>query len=246
VAEQTQVFDDVTVDGSTRDGIALSLGAPAPSPVWHLAAGSTADGGTGTLALANFTDTEARVDVKVFIADGTSVPAQTVRVPSQGLVDTEVTARVPLGSAYAVEVTSRERDGRRVPVVAELLATWSPRAVSSGVAGTVAMTVTADRWVVPVPTVDAEQVITVYNPGPSAVTAELLPAGAVDRRVGVTSAPEVAIPAGAVRTVRVAQVNAGRDAVVVTAQHPIVVGLTVLGRAGAAVTAAIPDLTRAG
>jgi ABC-type transporter Mla maintaining outer membrane lipid asymmetry permease subunit MlaE len=46
--------------------------------------------------------------------------------------------------------------------------------------------------------------------------------------------------------VRVAQVNAGRDAVVVTAQHPIVVGLTVLGRAGAAVTAAIPDHTRAG
>ena len=85
------------------------------------------------------------------------------------------------------------------------------------------------------PDVDAETTVTVFNPGPEPVTAELLPADLVDRRVGATSEPELAIPPGAAKTVRLALLGARPVPTVVTANHPVVVGLTVLGDAGAAV-----------
>ena len=42
VAEQTQTFTDVVIDGATRSGIALSAGATAPASTWWIPAGSTA------------------------------------------------------------------------------------------------------------------------------------------------------------------------------------------------------------
>jgi hypothetical protein len=246
VAEQTQLFDRVTVNSETRDGIALSEGTPAPALVWRVAAGTTRNAGRSTVSVANFSDTDASVTVRVVLTTGQRLTPETVRVPSQGVVPVDVTSRVPLGTDFAVEATSRTVDGRAVPVVAELFASWSPSSSSTGVAATAATTVTATRWVVPVPDVKADSTITVFNPGPAPVTAELLTADLVDRRVGATSEPERAIPAGAARTVRVALVGARPIPIVVTAQHPVVVGLTVLGIAGAAVSGAIPDLTRGG
>ena len=88
-----------------------------------------------------------------------------------------------------------------MPVVAQLLASWPPASASTGVASTIASTVTATRWVVTQPDVDANVTITVYNPGPDPVTAALLPASEVDRATGPTSEPELAIPAGGVRQI---------------------------------------------
>ena len=243
VAEQTQTFDDVTIDGSARDGIALSAGATAPSSVWRIPAGSTRDGGSVQLALANFSTDDARVDVKTVLDGEGDLQAQTVRVPAQGVTTVDVTTRVPLDTDIAVTATVRAVDGRRVPVVAQLLATWPPASSSTGLAGTLGSTLTATRWVVPGPDVDAEATVTVFNPGTEPVTAELLSAEDVDRRIGPTSEPELAIGPGEVKTVRLVLLGSGQGATVVTANHPIVVGLTVLGGAGAAVETALPDLT---
>jgi hypothetical protein len=247
VAEQTQVFDNVTVASEQRNGIALSAGATSVDTVWRVAAGSTKNGGNATLSLANFTDTEARVDVTSVVVGGQKLPSQTVRVPSQGVLAVDVTARVPLDSQFAVVASVREVEGRRIPVVAELVANWSSASSSTGLAATVGSTVTARRWVVPQPDADADAVLTVFNPGSAPVTATLLPADLVDRRVGATSEPELAIPAGAAKTFRLSQLSSRRVAAVVTGNQPIVVGLTVLGdAAGAAISAGIPDLTYAG
>jgi hypothetical protein len=246
IAEQTQTFDDVTVDGSNRNGIALSAGTTAPSSVWRIPAGSTRDGGRVQVALANFSSDDSRVDVRVVLAGGGDLPAQTVRVPSQGIEVVDVTTRVPLDTDIAVTATVRDVDGRRVPVVAELLATWPKASSSTGLAGTLGSTFTATRWVVPVPDVDAEATLTVFNPGTEPVTAELLAAGDVDRAVGPTSEPELAIGPGKVKTVRLALLGARPVAAVVTANHPVVVGLTLLGDAGAAVSTGLPDLNVGG
>jgi hypothetical protein len=246
VAEQTQVFDDVTVDDVQRDGIALSAGATAPATTWDVAAGSTRNGGHATLALADFSDQDASVDVKVVMVGGQKLPAQTVRVQSQGVTTVDVTTRVPLDTDFVVTATSRAVDGRRTPVVAELLASWAPASSTTGLAGTVGTTVTARRWVVAEPDVDADQFVTVYNPGPGPVTASLLPADLVDRRVGPTSEPELAIPAGQAKIVKLALLGNRPLPAVITANGPVVVGLTVLGDAGAAIATGVPDLTYGG
>jgi hypothetical protein len=246
VAEQTQTFDNVDIDGSTRDGIALSAGATAPATRWQVPAGSTRNGGRVQLALANFSSDEASVSVKTAVVGTEGLPAQTVRVPSQGVEVVDVTSRVPVDSDVAVTATARTVGGRLVPVVAEMLASWSPASSTAGVAGTMGTTVTATRWVVPVPDVDAQGTITVFNPGPDPVTAEILAARDVDRRVGPTSEPELAIAPGQAKTVRVVTVGSRPVPTVVTAGHPVVVGLTLLGNAGAAIATAVPDLNHGG
>ena len=243
VAEQTQTFDDASVDGTTRTGIALSAGATSPAMVWRVAAGSTNDGGRVQIALANFTADDARVDVTTIVTDGKKLAPQTVRVPSHGVVNVDASQRVALDRDFAVTATARAVDGRRVPVVAQLLATWPPASASTGVASTIASTVTATRWVVTQPDVDANVTITVYNPGPDPVTAALLPASEVDRATGPTSEPELAIPAGGVRQISASRVSGRPVPVVVTTNHPVVVGYATTGRAGAAISSALPDLS---
>ena len=44
----------------------------------------------------------------------------------------DVTTRVPCGTDYAVTVTARDTDGRRVPVVVEMLASWAPTSSTPG------------------------------------------------------------------------------------------------------------------
>jgi len=246
VAEQTQVFDNVSIDSEQRNGIALSAGATSLATVWRVAAGSTQNGGHATLSLANFSDTDVRVDVTTVLVGGQKLAPQTVRVPSQGVLAVDVTARVPLDTSFAVVARVRTVDGPRIPVVAELLANWSPASSTTGLAATVGSTVTARRWVIPQPDVDADAVLTVFNPGTGPVTATLLPADFVDRRVGATSEPELAIPAGEAKTFRLSQLSSRQVAAVVTGNQPIVVGLTMLGKAGAAISGGIPDLSYAG
>jgi hypothetical protein len=246
IAEQTETFDDVVVDGATRSGIALSAGATAPASTWRVTAGSTGAGGRGQLALANFADADARVDVQTVIAGGQKIPPQTVRVPAQGVVVVDVTTRVPIDRDYAVEATTRPERGRLVPVVAQLLGTWAPESTSTGLASTIGSTTTATRWVVPRLDVDADSTVTVFNPGPEPITAALLPAADVDRATGPTSEPELAVAPGTAKSIRAARVGTRAVPIVVTANHPVVVGLTVLGTAGAGVSTGIPDFTHGG
>jgi hypothetical protein len=153
---------------------------------------------------------------------------------------------VPLGTDFVVTAASRATDGHATPVVAELLASWAPASSDTGLAGTVGSTVTARRWVVAEPDVDADQFVTVFNPGPQPVTAALLPAASIDRASGPSSEPEVAIPPGGARVLRLVLIGDRPVPAVITANGQVVVGLTVLGDAGAAIAGAVPDLTYGG
>ncbi len=134
VAERTQIFDGtVPAAGPTRQGIAVSLGARAPAPVWRIPGGTTEHGGVASLSLANFSLTDASVEVHVVLVGDQSLAPQTVSVPSDGVTTVDVTARVPLGSDFAVTATVRTLDGHRVPVVAEMLASWAPASSTTGV-----------------------------------------------------------------------------------------------------------------
>ena len=104
--------------------------------------------------------------------------------------------------------------------------------------------VAARRWVVPQPEVDADAFLTVFNPGTEPVTAALLPAEFVDRPTGATSEPELAVAPGTAEVLQIVRIgHRPGGALVITANHPIVVGLTMLGPAGASISAAIPDLS---
>jgi len=212
-----------------------------PGTEWRMPGGTTTNGGTASLSLANFSDAEASVDVHVVMVGDQRLQPQTVTVPAHGVASTDVTTRVPLGTDYAVTVSARGVDGRRTPVVAELLASWAPSSATTGVAATLGTPIAARRWVVPQPDGDADAFVTVLNPGTDPATAAMLPARSVDRRVGPTSEPEVAVAPGKAAVLKVTLGRSAGGALVITAQHPIVVGLTLLGAAGASVSAAIPD-----
>ncbi len=243
VAERDQIFDGSAPDsGPTRQGIAVSLGATAPERQWVVPAGTTANGGTGSVAVANFGAVDTEVEVSVVLPDGGTAAPQSVSVPSRGVVAVDLTGRVPVDSEYAVAVRSRSAEGVTEPVVAETLAWWPPSSSSTAVASTLAPVRAARRWVVVLPDVDADALITVANLGRSPVTAALLPADQVDRSVGPTSEPELAIAPNAVGSFRVTNLRIRRGTLVITTDHPVFVGLTIIGPAGVSTSAAVPDL----
>jgi hypothetical protein len=202
--------------------------------VWNIAAGTRRDGGTASLALANFTGRDATVAVDVILAGDQSLARQNVAIPARGVVAVDVTARVPLDTDYAVQVTS-PGGAKAVPVVAELLASWPSGASITGVASTLGSVDPAPRWIVPAPAAatGADGYVTVLNPGHRAVSARLR------RADGGTT--ERSVAPGKVVVLHVADIGAESGALVVTADHPVVVGLTVLGSVGASTSAAIPD-----
>ena len=73
------------------------------------------------------------------------------------------------------------------------------------------------------------------------VFADWLPADQIDRAVGPTSEPERAVAPNSLATFTVLNLRTPRGALVITADHPVFVGLTVLGAAGASTSAAFPD-----
>jgi hypothetical protein len=96
------------------------------------------------------------------------------------------------------------------------------------------------------PDVNADALITVANVGTRPVTATLLPAGQVDRRIGPTSEPELAVGKNSADTFRVPDLRVRNGVVVITADHPVFVGLTIIGSAGVSTSAAVPDLEYGG
>jgi hypothetical protein len=69
----------------------------------------------------------------------------------------------------------------------------------------------------------------------------LLRAGSVDRRTSATNGAQRTIKAGGLAVFHVTRIADEQAAFVVTADHPVVVGLTMLGAAGASASAAAPD-----
>jgi hypothetical protein len=246
VAERTQIFDGSQPDaGPTRQGIAVSLGAEAPAPDWSIAAGTTRDGGSAALGLGNFSDTDASVVVDVALAGDRTLEPQKVDVPARGVVSVDVSSRVPVDTEYTVHVTSVSAPGATdraiVPVVAELAAWWPPTSTSTAVASTLGSTGPARRWVIAVPEGAADAYVTVFDPGAQSAEVGMLRADGVGPRTSATNGAQRTVKAGGVAVFHVVGIGDEQTALVVTADHPVVVGLTVIGAAGASASAALPD-----
>lgn len=242
VAERSQLFDGTASDGEiAREGIALSLGAEAPQRVWHFPYGTTVDGGSGAIGVANFGASSTTVEVNVILDGEETLAPQSFPVPTRGVISVDVSARVPAGRQYSVTVTARDAEGDAGPVVAELLAWWPSASASTGTASTLGSTRLARRWVIALPAGSVDGVVTVLNPGVRPVTAALLRFDAGDTK-GPPSEPERAVEAGRFAQFDLAELDAGGDHVlVVTSDRPVAVGVTYTGSGGASVTAAVPD-----
>jgi hypothetical protein len=247
VAERDQIFDGTPPDsGPTRQGIAVSLGTPDPARQSVIPAGSSANGGTSTVAVANFSSLDTEAEVAVLLPDGRTASPQSVKIPSRQVANVDFSNRVPVDSQYSVVVRSRSAEGDTEPVVAESLSWWPASSSSTGVASTLGSQKAARRWVVVLPDVDADAVLTVADVGAAPVTASLLPADQTDTAVGPTSQPELAVAPNSIAGFTVRGLRTHRGTLVVTADHPVYVGLTVLGAAGASTSAAFPDYEYAG
>ncbi|HEX5587488.1 MAG TPA: DUF5719 family protein, partial [Acidimicrobiia bacterium] len=241
VAERSMLFDGTTPeDAPARRGIALSLGALAPTRTWALPFGTTDDGGTARVGVANFSSTASNVEVEVVLDNDQSLTPVSAAVPARSVISVDVSDRVPPGTHYAVRAFARTVEGHAPPLVVEMLGWWPEESNSTAVASAVGTPRPARRWVVALPDADVDGTVTVLNPGTEAVTAELRvyrPDGNVP-----ASAPAVAIEPGHVATFSLASLGIGRErVVVVVADGDVVAGVTFLGAAGVAVMAAVPD-----
>lgn len=245
VAERSELFDGTASEGEVaRRGIALSAGVEAPRRSWQSPEGTTADGATAAIGVANFGPKPTTVEVGLLLEGGegsATLAPQTVEVPARGVANVDVATTVPAGTRYAVSVTSRAAEGEGEPVVAGLLEWWPDSSSSTGTASTPGSSDLARRWVIALPGGDLDGVVTVVNPGTAPATAGLLVFQAGDT-TGPASEPERAIDAGRIGVFDLAAVGAAGDHVlVVTSNRPVAVGVTYTGAAGAAISAAIPD-----
>jgi Family of unknown function (DUF5719) len=242
VAERSLLFDGTAASGeATRKGIALSLGATAPSREWYFPAATTDDGANATVAVANFGPTSTAVEVGVALMGHETVAVRTVDVPARSVVSVDRSTGLASGTQYAVTVAARDAEGRGDPVVAELLQWW-PTTSSGGVASTVGTSQLARRWVVARPSARVSAVVSALNPGGAPLTARLRVS---DR--GQHTAPKAAlsrrIAASRIGVFDLADVTADSDVFEVTSTRPVAVGISLSGAEGAATSVAVPDLT---
>ena len=122
-------------------GIALDVGATAPSTRWLLPGGDVPASGEEDIVVANPSDHEALVSTVYLVERGTGpVGVQDVPIPAGGRKALKVSDQVPGGTRHATILTSTNG----VPVVAERL-TVGPQGAYHTVQGVPA---TATRWMV--------------------------------------------------------------------------------------------------
>ena len=241
VAERSMAFDGTEPeDAPTRTGIALTLGANSPARSWSLPFGTTDDGGTALVAVANFGAVASNVEIEVVLPGEQTLSPESVPVPARGVIAVDVAARVPAGTPYTIRAIARTVEGHEAPLVVELLQWWPESSTSTAVASSLGAPSAARRWVVPLPSDDADGGVAVLNPGSAPVTAELVVYEEGDEP---TSAPAAAIPPGRSATFALGSLAGGRRVVIVSADHPVVVGLTFVGVAGGSMMTAIPDFS---
>lgn len=177
IAQQSQIF----LPDSGLRGIAVSLGAIAPSVQWWFADGSGTRGQTRSIGIANPGSYDTEADVQV-VADGdTVIEPVTVSVPRESAVeislggcgegDAATCLRVPSGLTYSVLVSS----ANDVPLVARSIESWTDERAFTGATSTSGSRESTRRWVFGrVRIRDAEGAsLSVVNPGSEPVSVDL-------------------------------------------------------------------------
>ncbi len=217
VAARQQAFDG----SAGRKGMAVTLGAAAPSERWYFPEGRVSEGVIEQYHLFNPANTEANVEVAFTLDQGSAEPMLlTVPPQSQVTVKANDEPRIPKDVAHAAAIRSLNS----VPVVAERTID-SRRPGATGVAMTVGARTAAPRWAVAAGQADAavEESLIFQNPGgePATVSVALLADG---QRQPIEGLQNVEVTPGGRRGVRVnATLDRNATPMVIEADHDIVV-----------------------
>lgn len=146
VVDRLQSFDGS--DPNHPLGLAATLGAPAPSPVWTFGTGEVADGLNETITVMNPSSTDTQVQLEVVLDDPATngvVDPIPVAVPARSYAQVAMRdqTRVPPNVEHSVTVRSLSGSG----VVAERVMTAAAPDSHRGYAPSLASPLVASRWV---------------------------------------------------------------------------------------------------
>ena len=230
VVARLQVFD-----GSVgRKGVSVTLGVPAPEPLWYFADGLAADGLAERFQVYNPQPAEAQVELAFALDDGEAEPLR-ITVPRESRVSVVANdeSRMPKGVGHAV--TLRSTNG--VEVVVERSVDSAGAAGRYGVGSSPGARSTARGWVFAAGQADAdvEEFLAVSNPGPDAaqVSVAVLADGV---RRDVPRLQDIELPPGGRTVVRMVDhvpVPAPALSLLVTATQPVVAERLLLAQGGA-------------
>lgn len=126
-----------------RRGVAVTMGAAAPGPVWYFPEGLVTDGLTERFSVFNPSATEAEVSLALALESGAAEPLS-LRVPARSRLNVVANdeTRIPRGVGHAVTI----RTGNGVNVVAERTVDGVPPASRGGVTTTFGARLGARSW----------------------------------------------------------------------------------------------------
>lgn len=234
VAERSLRYDGT--EGIT--GLAVSLGVTGSARRWEIPFGDSQDGVTRFLALANFGERSAAVEVATPLDDQATLPPRNVDVPARSVVYVDTNETVTPGSGYSVSV----RVLRGSPVIAEAFGTWSSPSSAVGVATAPGVAVGARRWAFTIGRLDnaGQAVLSALNVSGRPITVQMYAYTAGDPN-SPTSAPAEAVQPGerAVFGLRERDIRPNQ-VIVVAADGAIVAGREIQGD-GVSLSLGIPD-----
>ncbi len=234
VAERSLRYDGS--EGIT--GLAVSLGVTGRANQWYLPFGESQDGVTRSLALANFGDRSAAVEVATPLDGKNTLEPRTVDVPARSVVHVDTNETVPVGTGYWVSV----RVTRGPPVVAEGFGTWGAPSDIVGVATAPASTAGARRWAFTIGRLDGagQALLSAVNVSGRPLTVQVYAYTAGDPN-SPRSAPAEAVPPGERAVFGLRERGIRPNQVIVVAADGAIVAGRDIEDGGASLSTGIPD-----
>jgi hypothetical protein len=235
------VVDRLQLRGGAVKGVSLALAAPAAETTWSFPEGLVSAGLSERIHVYNPTAKEAEVSVELNLEQGAAEPFElTVPARERLTVVASEEERVPHDVGHAVTVLSLND----VPVVAERSLAATAPASRTGIADTLGIPRTAERWVLAAgsATATSDEWVVVLNPGPKDATLSVrgLASGQLQAIEGLQG---LSLPAGRRTAIRLTDHAARPDlSLLVTSDAPVVVerGVYAVGSPGIALSSGIP------
>ena len=177
-----------SVGGPGAGGVSLTLGSPAPSPVWTFPQNAAAGGGKVGFHVLDPGTSPATVSVAIGLTAGANAEPLSLDVPAQGqaTLDTSTQIRIPTDTAYALTFTAH---GAGIVVTRQVSAPSGPPPPNPEDGDVVGVPGAATRWLVP----------TVVSPGEGAWAMAVVDEGTRAATVHITTPTGTAAPGGSAR-----------------------------------------------
>jgi hypothetical protein len=244
IVDRLQSFDGS--DPNHPPGLAATLGAPAPAPVWTFGTGEVADGLNETITVTNPSSTDAQAQLEVVFDDPATngaVDPIPLSIPARGYAQVTMRdqTRVPPNVEHSVTVRSLGGGG----LVAERVMTAAAPDSHRGYAPSIGAPLVATRWVLAdgraIPGQIGEYVM-IVNPNQEAIARVRITA-LLGNATPIDGLQDVEVAPGGRITVQLAQhISADNLPVIVEADRNVVVerGLYAAKDKGISLAAGIP------